>query len=630
MIRAAGILFLAPDNTALFLKRGPGGDHPGEWCWPGGTTEGDETPEQTAVREAIEECGAIPDGLRTEWTRSINAFAGASTDVPQPAPMDPASVQVDFTTFLQRVDKQFIPTVNGEHTGYAWAPVDAPPAPTHPGCFIAAQRFTMDELGVARAMAAGNLTSPQRYHNVTLWALRITGTGAAYRHKHKEYVWRDPAIYMTEDFLARCNGLAVIMMHPKKRGTLNSEEFEQRVIGSIMLPYLKPPDEVWGIAKVYDDDANKMMTDNQMSTSPAVVLREAGNTRLELESGEKLLIEGIPSLLDHLAICEQGVWDKGGEPTGVLNERKDQSMSDAEKAALEEKARQDAEARARADAETGSKLDKILTGLDSVHSRMDAQEKDLTELKADRQARKDAEEKAKAERDDASAVAAYSARKDDDDDASYAKRHDAEEAAEREGHEKAGATKEVAADKAKRHRKDAEEKLEKEYADRKARKDSEDVRTRLTNVERQVKPRTDDERKQLAAAQARADQVFMAFGDSAQRPMDGEDLISYRRRMAGLLQPHSARWKGLDLTAIADSAFSVVEDQVYADALVASHMPADLKDGEIRYIPRVDAATGVRTIVGVGRRSFVSQFKRQPRGRVGQFLLKGRQAQAST
>jgi hypothetical protein len=29
------------------------------------------------------------------------------------------------------------------------------------------------------------------------------------------------------------------------------------------------------------------------------------------------LVEGNPSFVDHLAICEKGVWDKGGDPSGI-------------------------------------------------------------------------------------------------------------------------------------------------------------------------------------------------------------------------------------------------------------------------------------------------------------------------
>jgi 8-oxo-dGTP pyrophosphatase MutT (NUDIX family) len=47
--KAAGILFVTPDRQALFLKRGPGGDHPGEWCFPGGEAEPDETQSPIAV-----------------------------------------------------------------------------------------------------------------------------------------------------------------------------------------------------------------------------------------------------------------------------------------------------------------------------------------------------------------------------------------------------------------------------------------------------------------------------------------------------------------------------------------------------------------------------------------------------
>lgn len=189
----------------------------------------------------------------------------------------------------------------------------------HPGVQVALDRIGMDELGVARAMADGRLVSPQRYENVTLFAIRITGTGISYRHARKEFVWRDPAVYLNEEFLARCNGLAVIWEHPKK-SLLSNDEFHDRKIGTVFLPYLRPDkaDEVWAIAKIYDDEAVKEMTENVMSTSPAVNFADpTENDRILLDNGKIMLIEGKPSLLDHIAICAQGVWDKSGPPTGV-------------------------------------------------------------------------------------------------------------------------------------------------------------------------------------------------------------------------------------------------------------------------------------------------------------------------
>lgn len=178
------------------------------------------------------------------------------------------------------------------------------------------ERARLNELELARAISEGRISSPQQYQNLWLFAMRITGTGASYRPELNEHVWRDPAIYLNADFLDRCNGLPVIWEHPPGN-ELDQAEFEKRVIGSIMLPYIWQ-DEVWGIAKVYDQGAAKMMAGRQLSTSPAVVFLEPGlNTTRKLEGGKTLLIEGEPSLLDHLAVCELGVWDKSGTPTGI-------------------------------------------------------------------------------------------------------------------------------------------------------------------------------------------------------------------------------------------------------------------------------------------------------------------------
>jgi hypothetical protein len=192
---------------------------------------------------------------------------------------------------------------------------------------IALARLSMNELGVARAMAAGDLTSPQVYENVTLWAIRITGTGQSYRPSIDEHVHRDKSLYLNDEMLARCNGLPVIAKHPKG-ALLNSEEFGDRIVGTVFLPYIQG-DEVWAIAKIYDDWANDILRKRDASTSPGVLV---GGTKLTGEGGAKILIERSPKLMDHIAILPsdkdgeggEGVWDKGGELSGV-----DQSGVDA-------------------------------------------------------------------------------------------------------------------------------------------------------------------------------------------------------------------------------------------------------------------------------------------------------------
>ena len=317
MIKAAGILFVAGDSV-LLLRRNGSGDHADTWCVPGGKLEDGESAEDGAIRETYEEVGIhIKESELQQWVRSLSSAGVDILAVEGQEPPQPE--EVDFTTFMVRVSHQFTPKMSDEHDGWAWAPISNPPQPIHPGLQIALDRFKLDELGVAYAISEGRLTRPQRYENVWLFAIRITGTGVSYRHARKEFVWRDPSIYINDEFLARCNGLAVIWEHPAQ-SLLNDQEFSDRVIGSIMLPYIPAdkPDEVWGIAKVYDAEAARAMRENQLSTSPAVNFADpAENDRVKLEDGKIMLIEGKPSLLDHIAICENGVWDKGGDPTGV-------------------------------------------------------------------------------------------------------------------------------------------------------------------------------------------------------------------------------------------------------------------------------------------------------------------------
>ena len=282
----------------------------------------------------------------------------------------------------------------------------------HPGAAAVLRRFDMDETDVAEAVASGVLASPQRFGNSWYFAIRITGTGKAYRQGLKEHVWRDPALYINEKFLRRCNGLPVIIEHPPGLA-LTSEEYHDRNVGSIVLPYIPPdkPDEVWGVARILDEAAARYMEEHVTSTSPAVVFRnEDDNESIDLDDGTHVLIEGKPALLDHIAICEVGVWDKSGPPTGVESEGAVMSEEHEEEKKEEAEAKEDRrddhkrDDRHRDDEEknAGEKLDKILTGLESVHKRMDAMDDDARRRDDDMKALKKRmdDDDAKRKRDD--------------------------------------------------------------------------------------------------------------------------------------------------------------------------------------------------------------------------------------
>jgi 8-oxo-dGTP pyrophosphatase MutT (NUDIX family) len=594
---AAGVMFVAPDGTALFLQRSPNADHPAEYCFPGGTRDGNETPEETAKRETIEEIGHWPKGELQFLCTTLSDWAG-KTDIPELS--TPGTVA--FTNYIMKVAEPFIPELSVEHTGFSWAPLAAPPEPLHPACRVAIARMGMHELDVARAIASGQLASPQKFKNVWLFAIRITGTGASYRVALKEFVWRDPALYMTEEFCARCNGLPVIWEHPKKTGTLDSKEFSDRVVGGVMLPYLmQEKQEVWGIARIYDEAAAQEMIENDLSTSPAVVLKDPGGGKsLSLDDGSKLLIESDASLLDHVAICSLGVWDKGGEPTGVRSdgvssmteeekaaaekkERDDKARKDAaekEKADAAVKAKADEEAKAKADSET---IDKVLKGIDSLCTGM-----------ADVGKRMDAFEAREKERTDAAKRDSMSAEEREKADKVKKDADDKEKAEAKDRDDKA--------------RKDAAEKEEKERDDA-AKADAAALKTRFDALEALAKPRADEDEKALADAQARADSVYHAWGEQAPRFLAGESLNAYTLRLVRKFQSHSPDWKEKDLSKLDSAVLAIAEGQIFKSAVIAAERAVDVPAGQLRQIRKPDDS-GRMISTFRGRQTFIAGMKR--------------------
>lgn len=113
-MQAAGVMYRTPQGSALFVRRAGRGDHAGEWCFPGGGVDGDETAQQAAQRESVEEVGYSPADL-------------------YPVHRTVSDEGVDYTTYRADLQHAFTPKLNHEHDQWTWASPDAPPEPLHPG-----------------------------------------------------------------------------------------------------------------------------------------------------------------------------------------------------------------------------------------------------------------------------------------------------------------------------------------------------------------------------------------------------------------------------------------------------------------------------------------------------------------
>lgn len=567
--RASGIMFMTAEGETLLIRRGNGGDFPGTWCVPGGhQNEQDKSLEDAARRECFEETGLKYDGK-----------------------LEVLHDDGQFCTYIARNIKKEEVKLNYESTGFDWCNPECPPLPLHPGLDTAFKIATAKtETDVAKLMMEGLIPSPQMYANIMLLAIRITGTGLAYRGSIGENVWRDPSLYLNNDFLQRCNGLMVIMDHPDTQ-VLTSKEFKNRAVGSVMLPYIKG-DEVWGIAKIYDQDAVNEICEGEISTSPSVVFdNTAGNTTLTTENGDPLLIEGVPFLLDHIAIVtkargSKGVWDKGGDPAGVLLTNPE--VSDMTEKMIEPKA----------DAQ-GEKLDAILAALGNLAARVDSMEKDLPAeplvTAADKKAKKDDDSKH---------------RKDDDEEEEEAKKDDDSEAK----------AKKFMMRKAK---KDAEGSDPKEHNEGEIKPDDEgemhepghmsfkkdDDEEAMCDDEEEA-AKKDEEEAMYADAQAKADSVYAAFGKSASRPLAGESLLKYRTRMARGLQAYSDAYKEVNLASIKDAKLlAIAEKQIYSDALIAAKSPTMYAADQLIEIHEKDRAGRTITKFKGSMEAWLGDFK---------------------
>jgi hypothetical protein len=84
-----------------------------------------------------------------------------------------------------------------------------------------------------------------------------------------------------------------------------------------------------------------------------------------------------------------------------------------------------------------------------------------------------------------------------------------------------------------------------------------------------------DTQDAFAVVQSRADKVYQANGQQADKPLYGETLSAYRRRLLLPLQKYSDTFKNSDLRVVAvdPAAFMAVEDSIYKSAADAARDP---------------------------------------------------------
>lgn len=513
-IFGSGIMFRQGDFVFLIQR-----SDDGTWCQPGGKVEPGELAIDAARREVLEEVGCQYDG-----------------------PLTPHSVYGDYLTFRAEVPEKFEAKLNDESLAAGWFHIEDLPTPLHqPFAEMLAQQ-ALNETEVAALIADGTLSSPQYFINMWMFAIRVTGTGVTWRSADQQMTFRNPDDYLTPEFLQRVAGLPLIWLHPEKN-TLDSDEFAKRVIGTLTNSWVADNGEVWAIARVYDAEAAEIMATRQLSTSPTVKFVEVPKSIIV--DGQPLLVEPSPELLDHVAICEQGVWDKLLAPTGV---KSDSIPNEAE--IMDE--------------------EKIVALINkAIDARMAKADSEAADLKA----KADAEEAAKKEKADAEAKEAEEAKAKADEEEKAAKEKADEGELKKLEHEAKGEDDRLERERKERDREKADSQLRQEIAELRSR-----IPTELS----------DEERNEVADAQVKADSVFSCFGKRAPVPLSGEKPLLYRRRLMIQLQEHSPDFKSVDLSSIADSALlNVAEKQIYADAQKSASL--SVGPGMLREIKRADA-----------------------------------------
>ena len=126
-IVCSGALFYAKDTKRFMLVQRANKKHQGQWGIVGGKAEGKELPIEALKREIKEEVGDTP-----KIQKFIPLEMFQSTDQ-----------KFFFNTYVCVIDHEFVPKLNGEHSGYCWIIMGAWPKPLHSGLLKTVQNKTI-------------------------------------------------------------------------------------------------------------------------------------------------------------------------------------------------------------------------------------------------------------------------------------------------------------------------------------------------------------------------------------------------------------------------------------------------------------------------------------------------------
>lgn len=117
-IICSGGLFLARDTKRFLLLLRTQGKTAGTWGLVGGRKE----PSDATVVEAL--------------NREISEEVGKTPTIKKIVPLElftSNDQNFQYNTYVLMIDREFIPTLNEEHSGYAWCSFDNWPKPLHQG-----------------------------------------------------------------------------------------------------------------------------------------------------------------------------------------------------------------------------------------------------------------------------------------------------------------------------------------------------------------------------------------------------------------------------------------------------------------------------------------------------------------